>query len=98
MRMKRKGYFTFTKHSQNSILVATERHCANAKLKCISENKNSLFKEVKMKIGIKNGLITHPAPDQGEDSVERGYPVQNRKPKLYYGEINRHICFLIFLS
>ena len=53
MRMKRKAYFTFTKHSQNSILVATERHWANAKLKWISENKNSLFKEEKMKIGIK---------------------------------------------
>ena len=53
MRMKREAYFTFTKHSQNSILAATERHCANANLKWISENKNSLFKEVKMKIGIK---------------------------------------------
>ena len=35
-------------------------------------------------------------PEEGEDSIERGYPVQNRKPKLYYGDINRHICFLIF--
>ena len=49
MRMKRKAYFTFTKHSQNSILGATERYYANANLKCISENKNSLFKEVKNK-------------------------------------------------
>ena len=39
MRMKRKAYFTFTKHSQNSILGATEKDCANANLKCISENK-----------------------------------------------------------
>ena len=47
MGMKRKAYLTFTKHSQNSIIGATERHCANANLKCISENKNSLFKEIK---------------------------------------------------
>ena len=47
MRMKRKAYFTFNKYSQNSIIGATERHCANANLKWISEYKNSLFKEVK---------------------------------------------------
>ena len=60
MRMKRKAYFTFTKHSQNSIHGVTERHCANANLKWISENKNSLFKEVKMKIGIKKWAYNIP--------------------------------------
>ena len=47
MRRKRKAYLTFTKHSQNTILGATERHCADANLKWISENKKSIIKELK---------------------------------------------------
>ena len=47
MRKKRKGYLSFAKHSQNTILGTTERHCANANMKWISENKKSIFKELK---------------------------------------------------